>query len=115
MIRMVAGLACLAAVCLGAPALAEAATAPAKLKQTTVRVGDPALAAVNVHQKFVSVDSVCFAFTFSNDLLDPGDGLRITPLDLLPPLSGPGFFNPGPSSQATRTLCVIDPAFVSLF
>jgi hypothetical protein len=61
-------------------AAADTASAPARLSQTVVTVGDPALAKVNVRAKFSSVDTVCFDFTFVNDLLDPGEILLITPL-----------------------------------
>jgi hypothetical protein len=102
-------------VALGAPALASAGTGTAKLSQTTIAVGNPAVLKVNVHTKFASVESVCFAFTFKNDLLDPGEFLRVTPLSLFPSLGGPAFFNFGSEPQATRTFCLVDPAFVSIF
>jgi hypothetical protein len=82
------------------------ATASVRLSQPVVDVGDTALARVNTHAKFTSVDTVCFDFTFVNDLLDPGETVVIAPLRLLPLMTGPGFSNPGTSSQATRTLCL---------
>jgi hypothetical protein len=102
-------------VALCAPGLASAQTATARLSQTTLGVGDPALAKVNVHAKFASVESVCFDFTFTNDLLDPGELLRVTPLALFPSLGGPAFSNAGTEPQATRTLCLADPDFTSIF
>ena len=91
-------------------AAADTVSAPARLSHTVVTVGDPALAKVNVHAKFSSVDRVCFDFTFVNDLLDPGEFLRITPLQLFPSLTGPGFENVGSTPMAERTLC-LDSAF----
>jgi hypothetical protein len=105
----------LAGVVLCAPGLANAQTATARLSQSTLGVGEPALAKVNVHAKFSSVDSVCFDFTFKDDLLDPGELLRVTPLAVFPSLGGPAFFNAGAEPQATRSFCVVDPAFVSIF
>jgi hypothetical protein len=107
-----------AVMCLFGPRLAAADTvaAAAHLKQSTVTVGAPVMARVNVHEKFLSVNSVCFEFTFENDLLDPGDFLRITPLELFP--VGPGFENGGSTPQATRTLCLtaeFNPDFVAIF
>jgi hypothetical protein len=93
-------------------------TATMRLSQTVITVGDPATGSVNVHARFSSVDSVCFQFTFVNDLLDPGDLLRITPLDALPPESGPGFQNGGSTSQTQRLLCLtsaFQPELVALF
>jgi hypothetical protein len=109
-----------AVMCLVAPRLAAADTvaAAAHLKQSTVTVDAPVMARVNVHEKFLSVNSVCFEFTFENDLLDPGDFLRITPLEFYPPNSGPGFENGGSTPQATRTLCLtaeFNPDFVAIF
>ena len=98
----------MAAVALAAPGVvaADTSSAPAKLSQKVVTVGDSALAKVNVHAKFSSVDSVCFDFTFVNDLLDPGEFLRITPLKLFPSLGGFGIQNVGSTPQAERTVCV---------
>jgi len=91
-----------------APALgqSDSASAPMRLSQSIITVGDPAIGRVNVHAKFSAVDMVCFDFTFANDLLDPGETLLITPLEVLPPLGGPGFSNVGTTSQAQRTLCL---------
>jgi hypothetical protein len=91
-------------------AAADTASAPARLSQTVITVGDPALAKVNVHAKFSSVDSVCFDFKFVNDLLDPGESLAITPLQLFPSLTGPASENVGSTPEAERTLC-LDSAF----
>jgi hypothetical protein len=103
-------------VALCAPALANAQQHPtARLSQAAIRVGSPALAMVNVHSRFASVESVCFAFTFRNDLLDPGELLRVTPLALFPSMGGPAFSNAGTAPQATRTLCVADPDFLAIF
>jgi len=109
-----------AALCLVAPRLAAADTvaAAAHLRRSTVTEDAPVMARVNVHEKFSSVDSVCFEFTFENDLLDPGDFLTISPLELFPPPTGPGFENVGSEPQATRTLCMtaeFQPDFVAIF
>lgn len=109
----------LSAVGLAMPqvAAAETAAAPAKLPQI-VTAGHPALAKVNLHAKFSSVDSVCFDFTFEGDLLDPGEILRVTPLELFPSLGGPGFGNGGAEPVAQRTLCVessVAPDITALF
>jgi hypothetical protein len=99
-------------------ASATTATASVRLSQTSISVGAAALGKVNVHMKFASVESVCFAFTFTDDLLDPGDELVITPLRALPSLTGPAFFNPGTTPEAERTLCLtsaLQPDLVSLF
>jgi hypothetical protein len=99
-------------------AAADTVAAAAHLRRSTVSVDAPVMARVNVHEKFSSVDSVCFEFTFENDLLDPGDFLQISPLALGPPHSGPGFENGGDAPQATRTLCLVaefQPEFVALF
>jgi hypothetical protein len=94
-------------------ARAETAAAPAKLSQTVISVGDPALGSVNLQAKFSSVESVCFDFVFVNDLLDPGDLLLITPLAM--PSVGFGFVNLGVTSQAERTVCVVSPDLLALF
>ena len=98
-----------ATILLGLPALssAETFTATASLSDTTASVGHPILASVDFRSPFASIDAVCFEFTFQGNLLDPGDFLRVTPLSLLPSLTGPGFFNPGPESQSSRTLCLL--------
>ena len=104
-----------AAASLAVPQLAAADTASAqvKLHQSVITVGDPAVVKVNVHAKFSSVESVCFAFTFNNDLLDPGDVLRITPLELFPSLNG--FATGGGSSpQSERTICVDSSAYSNI-
>jgi hypothetical protein len=74
------------------------ATAKARLSHASISVGQPALASVNVHKKFVSIEDVCFAFSFAEDLLDPGEAMIFFS-------NGPGFENIGPSAQAQRTLC----------
>src|SRR5256885_327290 len=96
------------AACLIAPQLAAADTASseARLSQTVIASGDPVLARANLHQRFLSVEIVCFEFTFVNDLLDPGELLRITPLQLYPSLNGFGFEDVGPAPQSARTVCV---------
>lgn len=60
-----------------------------------------------------TLERVCWTFTFTEDLLDPGEGLTITPDDL-DPNSGPGFENVSAESTVTRTLCVDDPSFLPL-
>jgi hypothetical protein len=87
-------------------AAADSVSAPARLSQSVVAVGAPVLAKVNLHAKFSSVDGVCFDFTFTSDLLDPGEILLITPLQLWPSLSGPGFEDIGLTSQGERELCL---------
>jgi hypothetical protein len=94
------------------------ATGTMRLSQTVITVGDPATGRVNVHARFSSVQTVCFQFTFVNDLLDPGETLRITPLDALPSTNGPGFQNVGTTSQTQRVLCLdsaFQPDLVALF
>ncbi|MBT2554280.1 hypothetical protein [Arthrobacter sp. ISL-5] len=58
-----------------------------------------------------TLELVCWTFTFTGDLLDPGEGLTITP-DNLDPGAGPGFENVGTEPTVTRTLCVDDPTFL---
>lgn len=60
-----------------------------------------------------TLEGVCWTFTFTEDLLDPGEGLTITPDDL-DPNSGPGFENGSIESTVTRTLCMDDPSFLPL-
>lgn len=95
-----------AALATPAVAVADTSSAPAKLSHTVITVGDPALAKVNVHEKFSSVESVCFDMTFVNDLFDPGEILLITPLQLFPSLTGGGIENIGDAPQAERTSCL---------
>jgi hypothetical protein len=55
--------------------------------------------------RFASIDSVCFMFAFSGDLLDPGDGLLI---DLGgSPQTTFGFQNVSDTSITTRTVCIV--------
>jgi hypothetical protein len=106
-------------LCLPALSSAGTYTATASLSDRTVSVGHPALASVDFHSSFASIDAVCFNFTFTGDLLDSGDFLVVTPLELLPSLTGPGFFNPGLEPQSTRTLCLYNAfgyeSFTSVF
>jgi hypothetical protein len=99
-------LAAVAVLALPPVAAADSASATAKIAGSTVSVGSPVLAKVNLHTKFSSIESVCFQFTFAGDLLDPGELLRITPLRLLPSEAGPGIQNVGSAPQAERTLCI---------
>ena len=101
-----AALAAAAVLALPPVAAADTASATAKIAGSTVSVGNPVLAKVNLHTKFSSIDSVCFQFTFAGDLLDPGELLRITPLQLLPSEAGPGIQNVSSAPQAERTLCI---------
>jgi len=99
-------------------AFVTCASAPARLSRAAVTVGAPVLAKVDVRQRFSSVDTVCFDFTFQRDLLDPADTLAITPLEVGASLSGPGFMNVGAAPQSQRTLCIPssgDPAFGAQF
>ena len=95
---------------LAVPATSSAATfiATASLPGTTASPGNPVLASVDFGTQFASIESVCFEFTFQGDLLDPGDFLRLTPMNLLPSMTGPGFSNPGLESQSDRTLCLLN-------
>jgi len=43
-----------------------------------IGAGQSITAKVNVHEPFSTVDSVCFFFTFEDDLLDPGDWIQVT-------------------------------------
>ena len=90
----------------GAAAAADSASAPARLSQSDVAVGAPVLAKVNLHAKFSSVDSVCFDFTFTGDLLDPGEIVLVTPLQVFRSLAGPAVENVGLTSEGERTLCM---------
>ena len=108
------------AVCLGALICAGAIVAAASAQTTTSDVAtiahslasgdDSGQAIVNVHTKFVSIDSACFDFTFdAQNGLDPGESLRITPDSWLkddPFARGPGFTNATNGTQFTRELCV---------
>ena len=100
----------LALLSLVVPPTSSAATftATASLSGTTASPANPVLASVDFGTQFASIESVCFEFTFQGDLLDPGDFVRLTPLNLLPSMTGPGFFNPGPASQSDRTLCLLN-------
>jgi hypothetical protein len=77
-----------------------------------LQAGAPQAASVNVHSKFMSIDSACFNFTFAADnALDPEESLRITPSEWVkdsPFARGPGFFNVGSATQFNRTLCVVN-------
>jgi hypothetical protein len=55
--------------------------------------------------RFASIDSACFTFTFSGDLLDPGESLFID-------LGGSaqttfGFENVSSTSVTSRTVCIV--------
>jgi hypothetical protein len=52
--------------------------------------------------------NACFTFTFTGDLLDPGEGLTITPDGS--PSEGGGIINVGTTPTTTRTVCFNDPA-----
>jgi hypothetical protein len=69
----------------------------------------------NVHMKFLSVEQACLVFTFSGDLLDPGDDVEIT----VDGSAAGGFArDPGSEPQATRTFCwsqIFHPAIVADF
>jgi hypothetical protein len=55
--------------------------------------------------RFVSIASACFTFTFSGDLLDPGESLFI---DLGgSPQTTFGFENVSSTSTASRTICIV--------
>jgi hypothetical protein len=104
-------------VCLIAPQIAAATTASsdARLSQTVIVHGETvAMAKVNVHEMFSSVEMVCFELTFVNDLLDPGEILQITPLQVYPSLSGFGFMNGGTTSESTRTVCVASSGYADV-
>jgi hypothetical protein len=81
-----------------------AASDSAKLKS-----GDPQEAVVNVKTKFTSINTACFAFTFSQENpLDPGESLRITPTVWLkdnPYDRGPGLSNISEYPQYSRLVC----------
>jgi hypothetical protein len=58
---------------------------------------------VSFAPRFERVEGVCFTFTFTQDLLDPGDELEIA----LDHASGAfGFFNPWTAAQDRRTICL---------
>jgi hypothetical protein len=119
--RSVSSFFCVASLFFGltSAAMADTFTATASLSGSTASVGNPVLASVDFGSPFVSIDGICFQFTFSGDLLDGGDFFRVTPLNLLPSLNGPGAENPGSASQDVRTLCVLTAfgygPFTSLF
>jgi hypothetical protein len=55
--------------------------------------------------RFASIDSACFTFTFSGDLLDPGESLFI---DLGgSPQTSFGFQNVSSTSTTRRTVCIV--------
>jgi hypothetical protein len=55
--------------------------------------------------RFASIDSACFTFTFSGDLLDPGESLFI---DLGgSPQTTFGFQNISSTSTTHRTACIV--------
>jgi hypothetical protein len=55
--------------------------------------------------RFQSIDSACFTFTFSGDLLDPGESVFI---DLGgSPQTTFGFQNVSSTSTRTRTVCIV--------
>src|SRR3954451_10967784 len=110
MSRIVRQLAVLAAAAaaLAFPGVSAAAefSANASLSGTTASVGSPVLASVDFGSlRFVTVDQVCFHFTFAGDLLDAGDDVTISALNAEPPGSGAGFSGVG-APQATRSLCL---------
>ncbi len=97
-----------AAAALAFPGVSSAAefSASASLSGTTAFVGHPLLASVDFGSlRFVTVDQVCFHFTFAGDLLDAGDDLTISALNSEPSMSGPGFSGVG-APQSSRTLCI---------
>ncbi|WP_424348542.1 hypothetical protein [Kocuria sp. CH-021] len=98
--------------------LAVVASAPASAAEQTINlrlIGSPHVSdgdtltvlATNVPKE--TLTTACFNFTFTDDLVDPGEGLTIITADSG---NGPGFFNPTTESQATRTLCIEDPSIL---
>jgi hypothetical protein len=77
----------------------------AHLSGPTSSVGSPVYASIDLGTSFAAIDGVCFDFSFQGDLLDPGDWLSLTPLNLLPSFSGGGFGNTGSTPQAERMIC----------
>jgi hypothetical protein len=54
-----------------------------------------------------TLELACFTFNFTGDLVDPGEGLTITPDGELG--EGPGFENISSNPISTRMLCIDDP------
>jgi hypothetical protein len=97
-----------AAAALAFPGVSSAAefSASASLSGTTAFVGHPLLASVDFGSlRFVTVDQVCFHFTFAGDLLGAGDDVTISALNAEASMSGPGFSGVG-VGEATRSLCI---------
>jgi hypothetical protein len=116
-----AALAVLAATCVfigsgvgAAHADSAQVTADVMLKPkapVTVAVGMPAQGRVHF-QHFSTIDSLCFQFSFQDDLLDAGEELI---LDLGPSLGGFGFSNIGTEPQAARLICTAQPEQLQAF
>lgn len=75
---------------------------------TLVTVEDTARARAKFPTKFVSIERLCFAFTFEGDLLDPGDFLEYRHVGL--PMSAFGFLNVSDSPQSSRLSCLEEAA-----
>ena len=88
----------------GAAAASQLLEAPGTLTPAvpTAIAASPVPATVNFGTTFASIDHLCFFFTFSGDLLDPGDRLAFTGPS---GLNGTGFGNGTGSSQSERGLC----------
>ena len=86
-------------------ARADTVTGVVTLSGTVVSVGNSVYASVDFGTEFTSIDMICFQFTFQDDLLDFGDELSITPLNLLPSMDGGGFLNVSGPPQSGRTIC----------
>lgn len=110
---VVTGLALGLAVFAAVPAVA----APPQQTQELKLSGDPHVTGSNsltLKAKKISSGTLvlaCFTFSFTGDLLDPGEGLTITPDGALS--EGPGFENGSTEPIATRTLCSDDPVVLT--
>ena len=98
-------------------AAVPAAAAPPPQTQELKLSGDPHVTGSNsltLKAKKIAKGTLalaCFTFTFAGDLVDPGEGLTITPDGSSE--EGPGFENVSTEPLATRTLCSDDPAFLA--
>lgn len=67
-----------AAVMVGTASAATASDRASLTHGGRIAAGEPISAKVNVHQRFASISSVCFYFTFKDDLLDPAEEIIVT-------------------------------------
>lgn len=112
LLAVVTGLALGLAVFAAVPAVA----APPQQTQELKLSGDPHVTGSNsltLKAKRIASGTLvlaCFDFSFTGDLVDPGEELSIFPDGIG---GGGGFFNGGTEPLATRTICFVDPVVLT--